>query len=44
MQQCLIPIRLGNCKARALLDSGSTISTIPKLHISNMELVNFIET
>jgi hypothetical protein len=28
MQKCLIPIRLGNCKARALLDSGSTISAI----------------
>ena len=28
MQKCLIPIRLGNCKARALLDSGSIISAI----------------
>ena len=28
MQKCLIFIRLGNCKARALLDSGSTISAI----------------
>jgi hypothetical protein len=28
MQKCLIPIRLGNCKARALLDSDSTISAI----------------
>ena len=28
MQKCLIPIRLGNCKVRALLDSGSTISAI----------------
>ena len=27
-RQCLIPIRLGKCEARALLDSGSTISAI----------------
>jgi chemotaxis receptor (MCP) glutamine deamidase CheD len=28
MQQCLITIQLGNCKARALLDSGSAISAM----------------